>query len=114
LESFPLDTAPDWGLQDSVEADVETQQLGDGYVLRRPKGINYLRETWDPSWSHLSQIEAEDTYAWLKARLHMAPFLWTHPTSNMEYKVVCTSAGKVASDVGLFAVRATFVQDFNI
>lgn len=113
METFPLNTAPDWGLQSSPTADIEEQKLGDGYVLRRAKGLNHLRESWTPSWSFLTEAEAESNYAWLKQRMHLTPFLWTHPTENIAYKVVCKSVSKVVTDVGIFALRATFEQDFN-
>ena len=114
MESFPLLTAPDWGLESSPEADVEEQKLGDGYVLRRPNGINHLRESWSPSWSFLDHVECQATYNWLKARLKSKAFLWAHPTDGTLYKVVCESVSRVVADVGIFALRARFVQDFNI
>lgn len=114
MESFPFTINPDWGLTDNVEAEVETQTLGDGYVLRRPKGINYLRESWSPAWSFLERAESMSMYAWLKARLHLTPFLWTHPETFATTRVVCTSVARVSADVGLYTIRATFVQDFNL
>lgn len=114
MDTFPLLTAPDWGLESSPETNIEEQPLGDGYVLRRPKGINYIRETWSPSWSHLSQAECEATYAWLKTRLNLVAFFWTHPTTGISTKVICTTVGMVVADVGIFSLRATFKQDFNL
>lgn len=114
METFPLSVAPDWGLESNPEADVEEQQLGDGYVLRRAKGINYIRDSWSPSWGFLDEVECRDTYAWLKSRLKLTAFLWPHPTEGVTYKVVCKSVSMVVSDVGVFALRASFVQDFNI
>lgn len=111
---FPLTMAPDWGLEDTVDANIEEQALGDGYVVRRPKGINYLRSSWSPSWSLLTKDQAEDTYAWLKARLKLTPFYWTHPTDGNQYKVICTSVSKVISDVGIYQLKAEFTQDFNL
>lgn len=106
--------APDWGLQSTPKADIEESILGDGYILRRPKGLNYIRESWTPGWSHLTKQQSEDTYAWLRQRLSLTPFLWLHPTDNVTYKVVCTSVSKTATEFGIYALRATFDQDFNV
>lgn len=114
MDTFPFTTAPDWGLTDAVTADVEEQVLGDGYVLRRPKGINHLRESWSPNWSFLGRQESLDMYAWLKARLSLHAFLWQHPETLVTYKVVCKSIQRVSADVGLYSIQAQFEQDFNL
>lgn len=114
MDTFPLEKAPDWGLESNPEADVEEQKLGDGYILRRAKGINHIRESWSPSWGFLEHIECQATYNWLKQRLKLEPFLWVHPTDGTVYKVVCQSVSMVVSDVGIYALKANFVQDFNL
>lgn len=113
LEYFPLTTNPDWGLANNPKADVIMTDLGDGYQVRRPKGINYLKETWSPNWSFLSREEAQNIYEWLKQRLNLTSFLWRPPDDPQTYRVVCTSVSKAISDVGISAVSATFEQDHN-
>lgn len=120
METFPLAIKPDWGLSSTPDADIEEQKLGDGYILRRPKGINYLRESWSPSWSMLERGDWESTYKFLKDRLALTPFLWEHPTETdslgnpVVYRVVCNKVTKVESDVGMLGLSASFTQDFNI
>ena len=113
MDTFPLLVPPDWGLEDDVEADVDTQTLGDGYTTRRPKGINYLKASWTPTWSFLGTDEADTISAWLQARLSVTPFLWNHPVSGVVYQVVCTKLARAHSDVGINVVSATFEQDFS-
>lgn len=114
MDIFPFTNAPDWGLTDNITADVEEQVLGDGYVLRRPKGINYLREGWSPTWSHLTRQESIDMYQWLKPRLNLTAFLWAHPETLIQHKVICKKISRVAADVGIYTLQATFEQDFNL
>lgn len=113
LEHFPLDTNPDWGLSDDPSADVYEQKLGDGYIVRRPRGLNYLSTKWNPSWGFLDPEEAEDIYIWLKNRLSLTPFLWTHPTTKEVHQVTCSKVSRVISTVGISTVNATFESDFN-
>lgn len=113
MDSFPLKVNPDWGFTSTPEADIDEQKLGDGYILRRPKGINHIRDKWSPSWGFLTEAQTDSTYDWLKARLKLTPFLWKHPTEGTTYKVICTSVSKVAADVGLYSLKANFEQDFN-
>lgn len=114
MDIFPFDTAPDWGLTDNITAEVDEQKLGDGYVLRRPKGINYLRESWTPAWSHLTRQESLDMYQWLRSRLNLTAFIWTHPETFAQHKVVCRSLARVSADVGIYTLQATLEQDFNL
>ena len=114
METFPLDVAPDWGLETSVEANIETQELGDGYELNRPKGINYHRQSCSPSWPLLEKDQCQDAYQWLKERLRITPFLWEHPTTGIVHRVKCQSVGMAASEPGIFSLRASFREDFNI
>lgn len=114
MDSFPFTTPADWGLSDEVAADVEEQKLGDGYILRRPKGINHLRESWSPSWSFLTKLESQQMYAWLKPRLQLIPFKWTHPDTGITHKVICKSITRVSADVGLYTLKITLEEDFNL
>lgn len=113
-ETFPFTTAPDWGLTDNVEADVEEQKLGDGYELVRPKGINYLRESWSPSWTFLTKEESDAMYQWLRARLKVTPFLWTHPVTKVVHKVRCNGVSRAATDVDLYAIQMNITETFNV
>lgn len=114
IETFTPPMNPDWGLTSDVRADVYEGKVGDGYVVRRPKGLNYLKESWDLSWSNLDKAQAGSMYSWLKSRLKLTPFMWTHPTDGVTYKVICSKVSHAASDVGIYQVMASFEQDFNL
>ena len=114
VDAFPLKVAPDWGLTDEPTANIEETTLGDGYVLRRKKGINHLRSTWNPSWGMLTKQQADATYSWLKERLSLTAFMWTHPDTGETHKVVCQRVTKVVSEFNNYTMQATFVQDFNL
>lgn len=114
IERFPFpNLVPDWGLSDEIRADVEEIALGDGYVLRRPKGINHLKTTWSPGYGFLTLEEQTEVRNWLKPRLKLVPFIWTHPTTGEDFQVVCQSLKTSATDVGIFPLQFTIEQDFT-
>lgn len=113
MERFPEIEAPDWGLSDEARVDVDQVQFGDGYQLRRRKGINSVREGWTLSWSALSTSVAKSTHAWLKARQGMTAFEWVHPVRGDVIKVVCTTTRLGYNNFNDDVLTATFVQDFN-
>lgn len=113
MDVFPTIENPSYGLEDAPEADVDEVKMGDGYVLRRPKGINYLRNTWTPSWDSLEAAVARATHKWLTDRLKLTPFLWTHPVTGVQYQVVCQSAKLVYNQFNDEILSATFEEDFN-
>ncbi len=112
LESFPTIAAPNWGLQVGTEADVRTQKLGDGYVMRAPAGLNHIRDSWNPTWGDLTEAEALATLAWLKARLKVTPFLWTDPQGVVK-QVVCQDVRLGYNQFNSMELSATFEEDFN-
>ena len=113
MDVFPTIDNPAWGLEDDPQADVDVVKMGDGYVLRRPKGINYISNTWPLTWDSLEVAEAKSTHAWLTARLNLTPFSWTHPVTGVVYQVVCTAAKLSYNQFNDYILTATFEQDFN-
>lgn len=113
MDVFPTISAPAYGLEDSPEADIDTVKMGDGYVLRRPKGINSIKNTWPLTWDMLEADVARSTYDWLLPRLNLTPFKWTHPVRGVVYQVVCTSLKLAYNQFNDEVLTATFEQDFN-
>ena len=113
MDVFPTIDNPAWGLEDDPQADVDIVKMGDGYVLRRPKGINYISNTWPLTWDSLEVAVANSTHAWLTARLNLTPFSWTHPVTGVVYQVVCTAAKLAYNQYNDYILTATFEQDFN-
>lgn len=113
MDVFPTIPNPAWGLEDDPQADVDVVVMGDGYKLRRPKGINYISNTWPLTWDSLTVEQARTTHAWLKARLNLIPFHWTHPVTGEVFQVVCTAAKLAYNQYNDEILTATFEQDFN-
>lgn len=109
---FPAIGNPAWGLADRTKDEVYTVKMGDGYILAQPKGINHQREVWNPKWNDLAPAVAASTYAWLKARKEVTPFLWDHP-DGYQVQVRCTNVTMVRTQFGISALEATFEEDFN-
>lgn len=113
MDIFPDIELPDWGLEVDTEADIDEVVLGDGYVVRRPKGLNHLKDSWSPTWSGLEVAVARSTHAWLRERLNRTPFKWTHPVSGLEVQVICKSVKLTYNQFNDEILNATFTQDFN-
>lgn len=104
---------PDWGFSEAPDADVEVSQFGDGYAARELKGLNAIKDSWNPQYSNCEVIPGEQAYNFLKPRLKWNPVLWTHPVTGVVYKVICTSL-KITYDVfGNVALDIQFERDFN-
>lgn len=113
METFPLNDKPDWGLNDQVQANVTKVKFGDSYELRQPNGINYLQEGWSLGWSNLDKDQALQIYAWLKQRLSLTAFYWTHPVTGVRFKVICGNCSLTHAGYDDYKLSATFTQDFN-
>lgn len=114
MDIFPDIGTPDWGFtEEDPEASVTQVQFGDGYTLRQPDGINYLRDAWSLTWSSLDEATAVATYQWLRVRKNLKAFLWTHPVSGNVIQVICTSVSLSYVDYNDYALRANFKRDFN-
>jgi len=113
MDVFPAIDNPDYGLEDTPEADIDEVKMGDGYVFRRPKGLNYLKYTWPLKWNTLEVADAREVYAWLKARLKLVPFHWTHPITGVVYQVTCQEVKLTYNEFNDEILTATFEQDFN-
>jgi phage-related protein len=113
VDQFPSIEAPDWGLTDEPKADVNEVSLGDGYVIRQPKGINSVRDSWSPEWSGLEVAVARSTFTWLRNRLGVTPFLWIHPVTGKEVKVICRGVRLGYNEFNDEILSASFEQDFN-
>jgi phage-related protein len=113
MDVFPLLDNPDWGLTTDVEDSAIVVKLGDGYELRKPSGINPVRDVFKLNFSFLDPAVALSTYEWLKVRQNLTAFLWTNPDSGEQIKVVCQGVSKVQETWGNSTMSATFRQDFN-
>lgn len=114
MEKFPFThLAPDWGLATDYTTDLEEITLGDGYILRRPKGLNHARQSWSPGYSNLTLQERDQMVAWLRPRLGMTPFLWQHPVSKVWHKVVCNKLRTTESEYNVHPVNFDLQEDFN-
>ena len=115
MDRMPDVGLPDWGLGPKPSADVKKVKFGDGYELRRPSGLNHIRESYSPKWSHLTPETASMLYNWLKQRQDWKAFEWQVNIygSVSVIKVVCNSVNMVHDQYGNAVVSAELVQDFN-
>lgn len=104
---------PDWGFQQSPDADVDVYNLGDGYEMREPKGLNWLKETFNPSWSSLDPAIGLSAFNFLKARLKWKAMSFTHPVTGVVYKVTCQTVSLNYDQWNNAILNASFKQDFN-
>lgn len=105
--------APDWGFSESPDAEVEVSKFGDGYEARELKGLNAIKDTWNPVYSNCTLAAGEACYAFLKPRLKWNPVLWTHPVTGAVHKVICTSLKKTYDVYDNIVLDIQFEVDFN-
>ncbi|WP_395066200.1 phage tail protein [Paraburkholderia silvatlantica] len=79
----------------SASADVEPRvrmaQFGDGYVQRRPAGINTQDQAWNVELRNLLQPKADAVLDFLSARNGVDVFNWTPPRTDLALDVICPS-----------------------
>jgi phage-related protein len=105
--------APDWGFSQSADADVDIQNLGDGYEVREPKGLNSVRESMSPKWPNLDPDVALQCYNYLKPKLKLESVLWHHPITDVVYKVIPESLSLTWDEWNNGVLEVSFRQDFN-
>lgn len=107
METLP-DIPPDWEPENTPQANVDVTKLGDGYELRRPNGINYIRDQISLSWSTLFKHEYDELRPFLRDRLKLTPFLWTAPGRSKPQKWVCEELSDMQRNGILYGISATF------
>lgn len=111
LPAIPASYAPSV----SPEFAVDTSKFGDVYELRRPQGLNSVREEWNLSWDALRSEQYAELYSFLVARRGVEAFLWQAPWDDAPKRWVCTSMSSrrpIGPNVG--AIQATFREDFGL
>lgn len=104
---------PDWGLAKGAQKDVNATSFGDGYALRRPKGINHKRRIWSGLlWSNLSGEDALALYTFLEEKSELTPFNWVTPEEGT-VRVTCRNPSLTQVDVEYTEVSVQFIEDFN-
>lgn len=110
LPDIPIDYSP----ERQSNARVDQAQFGDGYVQRRPRGINHIQRSQSVQWSLLTRYEHDELMLFLEPRLNLTPFLWQAPWDDAARQWVCTSlSGAVPSSARFGSLQATFIEDFT-
>ena len=112
-----IGTNPDWGMGTEHELMIDKVDLGDGYVQRRPKGINPIRRTFTPTWTLLSKEQKDTLVDFFRGTYGVTPFLFTDPDHgdpNEAVKVTCgTTISVEHSMYNGYSVSVTLTEDFN-
>lgn len=104
---------PDWNFGDRAEADIEESVLGDGYVFRQARGLNFKKGSWSPVWSNLDPVKGQALYDWLLARLKLVTIQWVHPVRNTVLKVTVEDVSLVWDQWNNAILSVSFKQSFN-
>lgn len=104
---------PDWGFKESPEADVDVIPLGDGYESREPKGLNWIKDSYEPTWSSLETAPAQQAYEFLRARLKLKAVMWNHPVTGQPVKVVPQAVSINYDTYNNAILSVTFKRDHN-
>jgi phage-related protein len=82
---------PSKGFSSKITPRVSKAQFGDGYQQRIAAGINTLNQTWSINWNSIPVNAATTILGFFAARAGVDYFLWTPPSSTIQYKVICNS-----------------------
>lgn len=114
METLPP-IPPSYAPSVAPEFSVDSTQFGDGYEMRRPSGINSVRETWSVSWDVLRSDQYKVLYSFLTARKGVEAFLWQAPWDDAPKRWVCTGmSSRRPIGPSLGAIQATFKEDFGL
>lgn len=108
LPNIPMAYEP----QITSEFAADVVRFGDGYVQRRPSGINSVTETWSVEWLNLGRADYEVVYQFLQVRKSVEPFLWQPPWEDAPRVWVCESLSSTrptAPNTG--SIQASFVEE---
>ena len=110
LPDIPIDYGPEY----QFAARIDQAQFGDGYVQRRPAGINNQRRSYNLQWTLLSRDEYDELHLFLSQRLNLTPFLWQAPWDDVLRQWICTSMSGPRPTSARFAnMQAAFIEDFT-
>ncbi|MCB8889924.1 phage tail protein [Vreelandella malpeensis] len=97
-----------YGLEETPSYARSVVKFGDGYEQRSRRGINPLLKSWSMRWPHLKHAEVKILVGFINAAGGVDAFLWTHPITKAEHKVVCDDGAKIVYDAkGRATVTAT-------
>lgn len=110
---------PDYGLSHKVDANIITQQFGDGYEQRIPMGKSYITHTISPTWSNMewnyvnnAELDkaANRIYKFLQKRLKLTPFKFRDHPDSEDKIYTCEELTYTLSRYGLASISATFKE----
>lgn len=111
-DEFPIDIPnPDWGLEAKYEFTITKVQFNNGYTQRAEKGINTAMRTWSPSWTNLTEEQANRVEKFLVDRRGVHPFWWNLPDGERVWVVSGTSVSKKHDNYDGFSITATFSEE---
>lgn len=104
---------PDWGLADKAQADIEETKLGDGYVFRQARGLNFIRSAFSPTWPNLPPALGQQAYDWLNLRRKLVPIRWRHPIRDTYIQVTIEDVTITWDEYNNAVLSLELQQDFN-
>jgi phage-related protein len=102
---------PDYSVQVSKKPNVRETKFGDGYVQAAPAGLNHNPQSWDLSFSNLTDIESMQIMLFLDSMGGHKSFVWRNPDGR-KLRFRCTDYAKTYTEEDNNSVRAKFDQSF--
>lgn len=113
MDTFNPPRQPDQRSEVDTEFNTLEAPFGDGYEQSAPAGLNSERQTWNLSWSALTESEKDQILSFLRSQGGYKTFLWTPPGESSDKKWRCKKF-KLASTGDLYRVSASFKQQFTL
>ena len=101
---------PSYGLKKTSSPKVIKVQFGDGYIGRTVFGLNQNLKSYSPTWTNITESEADTISNFLDARRGSESFDWTPPGESSSSKFLCQSWSKTIPYNNVATIRATFQE----
>lgn len=111
-DEFPIDFPnPDWGLDTTTEFEITKVQFNNGYTQRSENGINTAMRSWSPTWTNLSEEQANRAEKFLVERRGVEPFWWNLPDGERVWVVSGTKVSKKHDAYDCFTLSCSMTEE---
>lgn len=114
IPTFPTgDFDIDFGSNNEVNFAVLESVFGDGYIQRTADGLNSNRDTWNATWTNLTDAESALIFAFLRARGGYQPFYYQAPGDGVLKQWTARDVKRKPTGYAYWQISATLKQEFG-
>lgn len=112
LTVFSPSIDPSPGSAHAVEVKLNQMELGDGYSLAQPNGLNHVRRTLTLQWSGLTTDQRNELASFFMGQGGYKPFLYTPFGDTAPTRWICKEWS--SSSAAPWTFQAMLKEDFSL